>query len=331
MSAQKTKTDNGKSKAQLVSEARKEAQTAGGNLAEAILRYVDRSSDQLRCEDIAAVDKKAEDNRSEISSLKTAHAGLSRKQAAVEKSQKEAVKKVEQVDEDTKKGIEQLKEKLVSVSNGLGSARGKSEENAEKIKEIEKLLGKKLTEEEVQTLIGEALEIHTRFRDNSLEQRFVTLEDAEKWFATKGEVNQLNDGYVTIRDTVNESLEVSKDAYTTAVEAQAMAEGANTQANGAYSKADEISSDVHDIRTSMAPQPAKETPEVPEEAKSAPGSIAVTKTEVENMIKQAGGKIVAHILERIADVAEFVDSPKEMADSLREEINEIFGNDSGDD
>jgi len=330
MSAQKTKTDNGKSKAQLVKESREDAQKAGGTLAEAILRYVDRTSDQLRYEDIAAVTKKVDDNTKEITSLKTAHAGLSRKQGAVEKSQKDTIVKVEKLEKDTKETIGQVKEKVTSVSNGLSGARGKSEENAEKIKEIEKLLGKKLTEEEVQTLIGEALETHTKFRDSSLEQKFVTRKEAEEWFATKGEINQLNDAYLVVKDTVNESLEVAKDAYTTAVEAQAMAEGANTQANGAYTRADEISSDVHDIRTSMAPQPAKETPEVPEEAKSAPGSIAVTKTEVESMIKQAGGKIVAHILERIADIAEFVDSPKEMADSLREEIEEIFGNDSGD-
>jgi len=179
-------------------------------------------------------------------------------------------------------------------------------------------------------MIGEALTTHTKFRDQELEKRFVMVEELEQ-VATKSELNELRDSHRTLNDAVDEALRVSKDAYSLAVEAEAKADGANTQANGAFAGMQEISSDVDGIRTSMAPQPAKAAADTPEEAKSAPSIITVTKTEVEQMIKEAAGKVIVHILERIADVAQFVDSPQEMADSLREEIEEMSGNDPGDD
>lgn len=330
MSTQKTKTDNGKSRAQLVKEARDVAQKAGGTLAEAILRHIERTADQLRYEDIAAVTKRVDSTRKDISSLTTAHAGLSRKQGEVEKAQKTTGEKVGQLKKDTKQTVDELRGKVTSISDGLKGVRTKTEENAgkidgnaTKIERLESALGRKLTEDEVKLVISDALETNNKFRDRSLEEKFVTRKEAEEGLATKGEITQVNDGYITIRDTVNEALEVAKDAYTTAVEAQSMAEGANTQANGAFSKADEVSSDVHDIRTSMAPEPPKESSEMPEEVRSAPDAVTVTKTEVQEMIKGAARKVTISILAKIADFANYAESPHDLAEYIQEEIKSM--------
>jgi len=337
MNAQKNATQNKDSAAlKAVEESRQKAVQTGGTLAEAVLKFVDARVEQLRQEDIQRLDKKTGDNEKEITSLRTAHAGLSRKQSGLEGRHKDIEKKLTELGDKEKQDVEQLREKLSGISNGLGGARTKGEENATRIGEIDSNLtalksevNKKLGKTEINQMIAEALETNNTFVLEEVKSYFVSKEESED-FARLGDVREVREGYITMRDSVDEAVRKADDAYALAVDAEAKADGANTQANGAADRLKEVDSDVHTLRTSMAPQPAKESAEVPAEARSAPGTVTVTKAEVENMIKHAVKKTVAVIMTRIADIAEFVDSPKEMADSLREEINEIFGNTSGD-
>ena len=337
MSAQKKSTQNKDSAAvRAVGESRQNAVQTGGTLAEAVLKFVDARVEQMRQEDIQRLDCKTDGNEKEIGNLRTAHAGLSRKQGELETRQKTTDSALQKLNAREQEDVDALRERIKGVSEGLSTARKKGEQNAAEIKktsgslsELGKKVDGKLDEAEVNQMIADALETNNTFVLDQVGNHFVSKEDAED-FARKGDVQEVRDGYVTMRDSVDEAVRKADDAYTVAVDAEAKASGAFDHANGAADKISEIDSDVHEIRTSMAPQPAKEIPEVPEEAMSAPGTVTVTKAEVENMIKHAVKKTAAYIMGRVADVAEFVDSPKEMADALREEIDEVIGNDSGD-
>ncbi len=319
MGTQKIQTQNGNTREKLVQDAKKEAHAAGGNLAEAVIKFVERTADQLRYEDIQALDKKTEDAKKQITTLTAAHSALSKRQEEVESSQKTVVKTVNNLQNKHNEEMDTLRKGVESVSNGIGSLRKSHGETDEKIKTIAGELDKKSGVEEVTQLIGEALTTHTKFRDQELEKRFVMAEELEH-IATKSELNELRDSNRTLNDAVDEALRVAKDAYSVAVDAEAKADGANTQANGAFAGIREISSDVDEIRTSMAPQPAKAT-DTPDEAKSAPGVITVTKTEVEQMIKKA----VVAVLGKIANLAEFAESPKDLADYIKQELEDIMG------
>jgi len=92
MGTQKIQTQNGNTREKLVQDAKKEAHAAGGNLAEAVIKFVERTADQLRYEDIQALDKKTEDAKKQITTLTAAHSALSKRQEEVESSQKTVVK-----------------------------------------------------------------------------------------------------------------------------------------------------------------------------------------------------------------------------------------------